>query len=176
MGKNIMIETLATISALTKAGDFQAAYALAVPLAKQHPDDVTVQITTAYACDRLGYEQEALVYYQGAWKLGVPQEEQFEFLLGFSSTLRNVGRAEESLEWLRQARKSHPHSAVLAAFTALALHAAGQNDLALATMLDCALKTADGNGLAPYTRALTHYRDELAATVDRPCSRGEFDG
>lgn len=66
------------------------------------------------------------------------------------------------------ARGEQPNNPALAAFTALALHTVGETELALATMLEAALKTGDGNGLAPYTRALTEYRDELLVAAGNP--------
>lgn len=162
-----MDDTLELIFRLTKAGDFEAAYLLAVPLAQNHASDVSAQITAAYACDRAGHEQQALVFYQRAWDLGVPEEQRFEFLIGYSSTLKNVGRATESLQWLREAGKEQPEHPALAAFTALSLHAIGETQQALATMLDAALRTEGGDGLSPYTRALTQYRDGLLADARR---------
>lgn len=134
----------------------------AVDLARQYPGDVGRQIDAAYACDRFGDEQQAAVYYEKAWALGVPTEHRHGFLLGFSSTLRNVGRADESLQRLQLANAEFPDNAVLLAFTALTLHTLGQANLALATMLDAALNAREGNDLAQYQRALREYRDELA--------------
>lgn len=163
-----MEATLAIIATMTQSADFHGAYEYAVPLAQHYPNAVTAQIAAAYACDRVGDEEQALVYYRKGWALGVPEEHRFQFLIGFSSTLRNVGCAHESLEWLQLARAEQPNNAALAAFTALALHTVGETELALATMLEAALKTGDGNGLAPYTRALTEYRDELLVAAGNP--------
>lgn len=166
-----MEDTLQAIDKLANTGDFQAAYLLAIPFAQHDVLDVSAQIAAAYACDRAGQEQQALVFYERAWNLGVPLEKRFEFLIGYSSTLKNVGRANESLKWLREAGQEQPEHPALAAFTALSLHALGKTELALATMLDAALKTEGGNGLAPYTRALTEYRDSFLANT----SPVEFD-
>lgn len=106
------------------------------------------------------------MFYQRAWDLGVPLEQRFHFLIGYS-TLKTVGRAAESLQWLREAGKRQPEHPAPTAFTALSLHAVGETEQALATMLDAALKTEGGNGLAPYTRALTEYRDSFLAETGR---------
>ena len=138
-------------------------YMQVIFLAEQHPTDLSAQIAAAYACDRAGDEYQALRFYEMAWALGIPSALRFEFLIGLSSTLRNVGRAQESLDWLQKLSKEHPDNAALAAFMALTLHDLGHIELALATMLEAALKAGNGKGLAPYTRALTEYRDELSA-------------
>lgn len=116
-------------------------------LAKQHPTDLNAQIAAAYACARAGDEHQAVRFYEIAWALGIPCALRFEFLIGLSSTLRN----------------EHPDNAALAAFMALTWHALGHTELALATMREAALKAENGKGLAPYTRALTKYRDDLSA-------------
>ncbi|WAH56435.1 tetratricopeptide repeat protein [Pseudomonas silvicola] len=139
-------------------------YTQVIFLAKQHPTDLNAQIAAAYACDRAGDEHQAVRFYEIAWALGIPSALRFEFLIGLSSTLRNVGRAQASLDWLEKLSKEHPENAALAAFMALTLHALGQTELALAMMLEAALKAGDGKGLAPYTRALTEYRNGLSAT------------
>ena len=131
-----MEDTLAIIATMTQSADFNGAYEHAVPLAQQYPNAVAAQIAAAYACDRVGNEEKALIYYRKGWALGVPEEHRFQFLIGFSSTLRNVGCAHESLEWLQLARGEQPNNPALAAFTALALHTVGETELALATMLD----------------------------------------
>jgi tetratricopeptide (TPR) repeat protein len=138
-------------------------YIQVIVSAKRQPTDLNAQIAAAYACDRAGDEHQAIRFYETAWALGIPPALRFEFLIGLSSTLRNVGRAQESLDWLQMLSKEHPDNAALAAFMALTLHTLGHTELAMAMMLEAALKTGDGTGLAPYTRALTEYRDELSA-------------
>lgn len=154
---------LAAIAALRQAGDHATAHARALRLALGHPDDVRAQTAAAYACDRLGREHEAIAYYERAWELGVPESERPGFLVGFGSTLRNVGRAEEAVARLAEATAAYPDDAALRAFLALALHAAGHGTMALAAMLEAALAAARPDGFGPYARALAEYQAELVA-------------
>jgi Flp pilus assembly protein TadD len=134
----------------------------AVAAARANPQDVRAVMAAAYACDRIGLEQEAIEYYERAWELGVPTAERPGFLVGFGSTLRNVGRAEEAVARLAEATAEFPDDASLRAFLALALHSAGHATLALATMLEAALAAAARpDGFGPYARALTSYQREL---------------
>src|SRR4051794_8477922 len=112
-----MIEAeLAAIAALGAAGDHGEAHVRATVLASHHPDDVRVQIAAAYACDRLGLERDAIVHYERAWDLGVPAAERPGFLVGFGSTLRNVGRVDDAVARLAEATIEFPADAALRAF------------------------------------------------------------
>lgn len=152
---------LLEIEAARTSGDHPTAHARAIALAREHPQDVRVAMAAAYACDRIGLERDAIVHYERAWQLGVPAAERPGFLVGFGSTLRNVGRAEDAVARLAEATAEYPDDAALRAFLALALHSAGHPTLALATMLEAALAAARPDGFGPYARALTEYQQEL---------------
>lgn len=131
--------------------------------AKAAPDDVEAQIEAAYACDREGDERTAIRYYDRAWALGVPEARRPRFLVGYGSTLRNVGRADDAVAILAEAAAAYPDHAALRAFLALALHSAGHPRAALATMLGVVLDTAAAGALDGYERALNEYHRELLA-------------
>ena len=150
----------AAIEALRAAGELETAHRRAVALADSHHDHAGAQAAAAYACDRLGREREAVRYYTQAYELGGPDDDPAGFLLGYGSTLRNVGRHDDAIAILGQAALEHPDHAALRAFLALALHSAGHATLALATMLDAALASSP-TAFAPYRRALGDYLAEL---------------
>ena len=143
------------------------ALARARATAAAHPDDVRALTAAAYACDREGRERDAVGYYQRAFERGGPDDDRAGFLLGFGSTLRNVGRLDDAVAVLAAAVIEFPDHAALRAFLALALHGAGHPTLALATMLDAGLATAP-TAFAPYRRALGDYARalQLEATPD----------
>jgi catechol 2,3-dioxygenase-like lactoylglutathione lyase family enzyme len=137
--------------------------------AAEAPGDVRAQMRAAYACDRFGDESEAVGYYDAAWKLGVPASERRRFLVGYGSTLRNVGRSEEAIALLRDAVDEFPDFAPLSAFLALALHRCGHHRGAMAAALDAVLAAAgDSDSLDGYDRALREYRDELRGPPGAP--------
>jgi tetratricopeptide (TPR) repeat protein len=129
--------------------------------AAAHPDDVEAQIACAYAHDRVGLEAEAVRYYERAWALGVPEPGRRGFIVGFGSTLRNVGRADEAVALLADAVQAYPDYPALHAFLSLALFSAGHPRAALATMLGCALDAARPGAFDRFDRALTEYYREL---------------
>lgn len=119
----------------------------------------------ARALDRAGREEEAVVHYDAAWRLGgpPPEEDRAGFLLGYGSTLRNVGRLDESLAVLDAAVAEFPDDQALRCFRALALHSLGRHPEAMAAMLDVALGLRAGSpSISRYARALGEYRDLLA--------------
>jgi tetratricopeptide (TPR) repeat protein len=122
--------------------------------------EVDDEIAAAYACDRKGDERGAIVHYERAFSLGVPESERRHFLVGYGSTLRNVGRADDALGLLGEAVAADPEYAPFRAFLALALLSAGHARPAVATLLGLALDVADLDG---FERALTAYHDELLA-------------
>jgi tetratricopeptide (TPR) repeat protein len=125
-------------------------------------DDVEAQMAAAGACDNGGEERRAVVYYDRAARLGVPPGRRREFLVGYGSTLKNVGRVDESLAVLRALGREYPDDRAIASFVALSLHAAGRPDEAIAALLDVALSFSDvAPELTRYRRALTYYRDAL---------------
>ena len=125
-----------------------------------HPNDVQARIDAAYHCDAHRTEEEAVVHYDAAWKLGIPTEQRRGFMLGYGSTLKNVGRFAESESILRQAIEENSKDRALPVFLALTLHAAGRGDHAVAQLLDVLLDLKDRD-IDSYERALAYYADEL---------------
>jgi thioredoxin-like negative regulator of GroEL len=126
--------------------------------------DVDAQMAAAYACDRAGDERLAATFYDAAWLLGVPAHARDEFVVGYGSTLRNVGRLDEAIALLSSRVREQPDDQAARCFLALALHDTGQHDAALGTMLDVALALhAASPALTRYRRALGEYRARLQA-------------
>lgn len=132
----------------------------AVQRAVAYPNDVEAQVEAAYACDRIGDESDAIRFYDAAWELGVPDRMRQRFVVGYGSTLRNVGRQSESVEVLRKALSEHPDYVPYSAFLALSLHSEGNHAeglaIALSALIEAAPETLDG-----YDRALCEYSDLL---------------
>jgi predicted Zn-dependent protease len=159
-------DELAAIAALRKAGDHEGAHARAVVVAGEHPDDVRAVLAAGGTCDRLGFEHDAIGYYDRANELGIPDETRQDFTIWYGSTLRNVGRIEESVARLAEGTTVYTEDAAMRAFLALALHDAGHETLALATMLEAAIvAAARPEGFRGYERALATYQTELVAVA-----------
>jgi len=129
--------------------------------------DIDQLIADAYKHDAAGDERAAIKFYDAAYKLGVPADKKRRFLVGYGSTLRNVGRAEEAVAILAQAAAEDPAYPAYVAFLALALADAGHPKAALATMLGCALDAARADAFDGYERALGEYHRELLDKAQR---------
>ena len=114
----------------------------------------------AYEHDSAGREQEAVVEYRAAFEAGVADEDLPEALVGFGSTLRNVGELEESERVLRQAVTRFPDYAALRVFLAFTRWGRGEPKGAFQELVE-ALFRADAPGMARYQRAIRGYADEL---------------
>jgi tetratricopeptide (TPR) repeat protein len=123
-------------------------------------------IARAYALDREGREHDAIRYYERAWQQGIPDDERRHFIVGFGSTLRNVGRADEAVALLADAVNDDPLYAPYSAFLGLALLAAGNAAAAVATMLGIVFDHAP-DALDTYGRALNEYHQELLAAATK---------
>lgn len=128
--------------------------------ADAEPSDVAAQLAAAYACDSEGLEAEAVVYYDRAWSLGVPQDHRHDFLVGYGSTLRNVGRLDESIEILEIGESEFPGDLAPSAFLALTLNRAGRHDEAVGLLIYL-LVASGGPGVERYARALGSYAELL---------------
>jgi tetratricopeptide (TPR) repeat protein len=142
--------------------------------ARANPDDVQAVLAAGGACDRIGREHDAIGYYERARELGIPEELKQDFTIWYGSTLRNVGRLEESVTRLAEGCALYPENATMRAFLALALHSSGHHSLAMASMLEAALAAAARpDGFGRYARALTSYQAELVTESIGPEPLGD---
>lgn len=114
----------------------------------------------AWGHDSAGREQEAVVEYRAALEAGVEEEDLLGALLGFGSTLRNVGELAESEKVLRQAVTRFPDHAALRVFLALTRWESDDKAGAARELIE-GLFRADGPGMARYERAIRGYAAAL---------------
>lgn len=136
--------------------------------ARERSSDVQAQIDAAFVCDSEGFEAEAVVFYDAAWNLGIPPSARPSFLIGYGSTLKNVGRFAESEHVLRQALAEGTWGDAAHVFLALTLNASGRSDQAIAELLGVLLASpSPGSGIARFSRAIASYAAELQASTTR---------
>jgi tetratricopeptide (TPR) repeat protein len=114
----------------------------------------------AWEHDSAGREAEAVAEYRAALEAGIDEEDMLGALLGFGSTLRNVGELEESERVLRQAVTRYPEHGALRVFLALTRWSREDQKGAFQELVE-ALFRADAPGMERYQRAIRGYVDEL---------------
>jgi tetratricopeptide (TPR) repeat protein len=130
-------------------------------LLAEHPSSGLALYHCARAHDYAGEPDRAAPLYERAFAAGLPDFELRRGLTSYGSTLRNLGRAGEAVEVLERARERFPKDALLRCYLALALHTAGREADALATMLDLALAHVEDPELQVNRWALGNYAAAL---------------
>jgi tetratricopeptide (TPR) repeat protein len=112
----------------------------------------------ASAFDSTGHSDRAVPLYRDALELGLDGIRRRRATIQLASSLRNLGRAEESVELLRAERDrgSDELDDAVAAFLALALADTGRERQALSLAL-----AALASHLPRYSRSLTNYAGDL---------------
>ncbi|WP_350348687.1 tetratricopeptide repeat protein [Agromyces sp. G08B096] len=105
----------------------------------EHPDVPEVLYEVGGAYDTAGEEDTALGYYERALAAGLTGETLRKCLLQQGSTLRVLGRFDESVAVLDRARAEFPDSDSVRLAHALSLHAAGRSDGAVAELMELVL-------------------------------------
>jgi tetratricopeptide (TPR) repeat protein len=131
-------------------------------LAAERPaDDALALFEQAGARDSAGLEQEAEPLYRDAISAGLPDDEHGQAVIQLASTIRNLGRAEESLDLIRTefaGRPEHPYADAAAAMEALALASLGRPTEGLAVTIHALVKH-----MPRYHRSMHAYADALTS-------------
>lgn len=128
-------------------------------IAAQLPEnDARALFERAGARDSAGIESEAEPLYRAALAAGLDEEHRPQAVIQLASTVRNLGRIDESVEMLRaEYERGGPFVDAAAAFYALALVSRGDAVQGAAVAL-----TALAPHLPRYTRSVTGYAREIA--------------
>lgn len=129
-------------------------------IAAEHPDDALALFEQGGARDSTGDEAGAESFYRRALDAGLPADERAQCVIQLASTVRNLGRAEESLELLRDefsgAASDDTYADAAVAFAALALVDLGRPVEAVSALLHALTPH-----LPRYHRSVPAYADDL---------------
>ncbi|GAA1168979.1 tetratricopeptide repeat protein [Nesterenkonia sandarakina] len=132
-----------------------------LPIYEQYPNNPRVFYELGGAYDTAGEEATALGLYEDAMAEGLTGEIRRRCYLQYGSTLRNLGRFEDSSAVFSRARSEFPESAALAVFESLTLHAAGRAATAVASLLTLLSDRLDDPELHRYEPAIRDYAQDL---------------
>lgn len=159
---------LDAIFAARDRADMGPTIAALLPIAGEHPHHPRVLYELGGAYDTAGEEAKALDLYERAMELGLAGDIRRRCFLQYGSTLRNLGRLDDSLDVFARARTEFPDSVALGAFEALTLHAAGRADTALAALLELLADHVDATELTRYKPALRGNAEYLRSLDAEP--------
>lgn len=134
-----------------------------LPICEQHPHDPRVLYEMGGAYDTDGQEETALGFYQKAMAAGPDGDVLRRCYLQLGSTLRNLGRIEESISVFSRARADFPESISLGVFESLTLHAAGQVNTALGSLIVLLADHVSSDEVDRYKPAMRGNADHLAS-------------
>lgn len=133
--------------------------------ARALPDSARAAFDLAGAYDTLGREAEAAPMYERVLMLGLdqlPEADQARWHVQYGSTLRLIGRLEESRAVLQGGVALFPEHGALPVFLAFTELASGRRDAALSALLAGAAASDPYGSRARYRRAIATYAAELA--------------
>lgn len=157
----MMNDRLAQARELRELGELEEARRLLLDLRAQRPDDPHVAVETAWVHDSMGLEEEAIDHYEAALAGELTEQEARGAYLGLGSTLRTLGRDEDSDRVLRAGIERFPDFPALRAFHAMTLYNLGRSREAVQELLEMLLETTDEPSIERYRRALTAYAEDL---------------
>ena len=128
-------DTIAEIFGLRDREDMQPTIEAFLGLLAEHPGQPHVLYEVGGSYDTAGDEATAAGYYEAALAAGLTGDTLRKCLLQYGSTLRLLGRYEDSVSVLDRALAGWPESPSVRAFHALGLHAAGRSDGAVGELL-----------------------------------------
>lgn len=147
-------DQLDQIFAARDRGNMQPTIDALEPLYRAHPENPRVLYEIGGAFDTDGQEEQAATFYERALAHGLSGDLLRRCYLQYASTLRNIGRIEESLNLFRLARQAFPDSPSVAAFQAVTMHAADRPNDAISILLEVIASHVTGPDIERYKSAI----------------------
>ena len=157
-------ERLASAIKLRESQKHQEARQLLLELHSEFPEDPQVNYQCAWIHDLLGFEKEAIPFYEKAIQTGLSNEDLKSALLGMGSTYRCIGEYQKSIETFQQARTLFPDSHEFNVFLGMAYYNIGNYSKAMEILLNSLADTSGDEGILRYQRAIRFYSDKLDQT------------
>jgi tetratricopeptide (TPR) repeat protein len=132
-------------------------------LLARHPDHPVLVYEVGGAYDTAGDEAAAVAHYERALALGLEGDVLRRCLCQYGSTLRWLGRLDESVAVLERARREFPDSDSVRVFLALTLNDAGRADAAVAELLSVVVTHAEHTDLGRWATGLGGLAEWLTA-------------
>ncbi|REF31101.1 tetratricopeptide repeat protein [Calidifontibacter indicus] len=149
------------IVALWQIDDPTERIAVGAKLRDRFPDDARVLYEYAGTFDSAGEEEQAVAAYDEALAAGLREPFHRRALIQKASTLRHLGRLEESQEILDDLAAAWPDNDAIALFRALTMHDRHLDAAALGDVLRRLVLRSTDPEVDRYRRSLTAFTDEV---------------
>jgi len=152
-------DTIENAAQLRDNGKAETALKMLRRLLKKQPDSAVLNYQTAWTCDKLGLEREAVPYYEQALVLGLDGEDLRGALLGLGSTYRVLGEYDKAVATCEAGLEFFPDAREFQVFLALALYNLGKPDQAMTLLLRNLAETSNDAGIVRYRQAILFYAE-----------------
>ena len=133
-------------------------------LLEDAPNNPQVLYQAAWTCDTLGWEAEAVPYYEKALKAGLMGWDKKGAYLGLGSTYRCLGEYEKSDQILTRAVEEFPGDKALQVFHAMTLYNLGESKQSVQNLLKIMVESTSDERIQSYAKAIELYAEDLDKT------------
>jgi tetratricopeptide (TPR) repeat protein len=156
--------TLEQVLHLRAAGQNEEARTALLSLLAAAPDDPVLNYETACVHDFLGFEREAVPFYERAIANGLDGDQLRSALLGLGSTYRALGEYQNAIATLQRGLEQFPEGREFSTFLAIAYYNVGEYNQAVKLLLHNLVETTQDSNIQQYRRALLFYAEHLDET------------
>ncbi|HJR81046.1 MAG TPA: tetratricopeptide repeat protein [Anaerolineales bacterium] len=157
-------EKLAFAIDLRESEEHEAARTFLLTLHSEFPDNPQVNYQCAWIHDLLGFERDAVSFYEKAIQTGLSGADLKGALLGLGSTYRCIGEYQKSIDTFHHAQTLFPDSHEFKVFLSMAYYNVGEHAKAMELLLSSLAETSSDAGILHYQRAIRFYSDKLDQT------------
>ena len=109
----------------------------------------------------LGEESNAVLFYEKATELSLPDYELEGAILGLGSTYRTLGEYEKSQGVFRKGMEMFPNNKVIPVFYSMTLYNLKEHHHAMELLLTCLADTTTDEKISSYQKAIRYYSNRL---------------
>jgi tetratricopeptide (TPR) repeat protein len=159
-------DTIKQAKALRREDKLEESQELLLSLLEEYPHDPLVLFEVGGSYDVMGWEQDAIPYYEQAIQHGLDGPDLQECLVCLGSSYRVVGDNQEAVDILEDALEQFPDNKSSKAFLALAYYSNDQVEDAVRILFELLLETTDDENILAYADPLDFYKDHLDGNWD----------
>ncbi len=146
---------------LRESGNYEGSIDMWKQLIQEDPEDGFLHYQCAWSHDAMGYEKEAVPYYEKAIHLGLNDNDLQGAYIGLGSTYRSLGEYEESQSVFRKGIERFPDNKAMTVFYSMTLYNLKEHSKAMELLLTCIGDISQDATLEPYKKAIAFYSKQL---------------